>query len=626
MVPSLVFYFSSAKILTKMVGANLKGISERFSNNFHLVIANNIEHVEDLACNPFLVYFTQKANEKNTAGNQENTSKAIQDIDTKWINGSLPQDFIDNILKNSLSILLRDNINYQANYMEIFVTDKRGVVIAATNKTSDYYQADETWWQKAYNSGNGENYIDKIGFDSSANLYSLDICLPIRDKKDNNVIGIIKAVSDIKKVIYPAFSEKIGETGRAGLISSDGTTIFGRDGFMVKVFNKEITDKIKHEKDFFVDYCPRTKEKMIFAAAPVTQKEFSIGDNMYVVISQNLSEAVKPVKQLIMIIFIVGFMTWIVVIYFVRLFLTRLVNVINIINEGMRAIESSKITIAHPSNARDELENLTMTFNSMVQAIKERDKLKVDKSELETISKELIDKNVELGEFIYSISHDLRAPVVSISGYSSILLEEYADRLDDEGKKYLKRISENTAFMEQLIHDLIDLSRAERINFVFQDVDVSEILEAVSSQFSEEIRKKKINFVVKSRLKKIYADKIKIIQVFNNLIGNAIKYIDTDKAPYIEIGGEMDGDFYKFYIKDNGIGISKANQSKIFKLFYRVEGTGISGTGVGLNIVKKIVERHQGKIWVESELGKGSTFYFTLYKSLCDINEKNDKI
>ncbi|MFH1288626.1 MAG: HAMP domain-containing sensor histidine kinase [bacterium] len=254
--------------------------------------------------------------------------------------------------------------------------------------------------------------------------------------------------------------------------------------------------------------------------------------------------------------------------------------------------------------------------------LKELNRLKVDKSELEVISKELTDKNVELGEFIYSISHDLRAPVVSISGYSSILLEEYADKLDDEGKKYLRRISENTMYMEQLIHDLIDLSRAEGINFVFQDVNVSEILEVVSSHFSEEIKKKKINFVVKSKLKKICADKTKVIQIFNNLIGNAIKYIDTNKDSYIEVGGELEGDFYEFYVRDNGIGISRADQSKIFKLFYRVEGTGISGTGVGLNIVKKIVERHHGKIWIESELGQGSTFHFKLCKSICDISEK----
>jgi signal transduction histidine kinase len=275
---------------------------------------------------------------------------------------------------------------------------------------------------------------------------------------------------------------------------------------------------------------------------------------------------------------------------------------------------------------KDELDNLTVTFNQMVKAIKERDKLKVDKSELEIISKELIDKNVELGEFIYSISHDLRAPVVSISGYASILAEEYAGKLDEDGIKYLKRISENTSFMEQLIHDLIDLSRAERINYAFQDVNVSEILEVVSSQFSEDIRRMKIKFVVKSKLIRIYADKTKVIQVFNNLIGNAIKYIDPNKDPVIEVGGEMDGEFYRFYVKDNGIGISKAEQDKIFKLFYRIEGTGISGTGVGLSIVKKIVDRHQGKVWVESELGKGSTFYFSLYKSLCDINEKNDII
>ncbi|MDD5772271.1 MAG: ATP-binding protein [bacterium] len=332
----------------------------------------------------------------------------------------------------------------------------------------------------------------------------------------------------------------------------------------------------------------------------------------------------RILPELMLMIILAGILVWLLGILFTRMFMNKVSKLTSSVENSLKTLGMADIPPA--SFLGDEIDGLVETIKLITKIVKERDKLKVDKSELETISKELLDKNIELGEFIYSISHDLRAPVVSISGYSSILAEEYADKLDDEGKKYLKRISENTSFMEQLIHDLIDLSRAERINYAFQDVNVSEILEVVSSQFGEEIRKLKINFVVKSKLKNIYADKTKIIQVFNNLVGNAIKYIDTNKDPYIEVGGEMDGEFYKFYVKDNGIGISKSDQDKIFKLFYRVEGTGISGTGVGLNIVKKIVERHQGKVSVESEIGKGSTFYFSLYKSLCDIKEKNDII
>ncbi len=237
--------------------------------------------------------------------------------------------------------------------------------------------------------------------------------------------------------------------------------------------------------------------------------------------------------------------------------------------------------------------------------------------ELQNYAKSLEEKNREMESFLYSISHDLKSPVISIHGFSAALLKEHAEKLGEEARFYIERIKKNAELMERLISDLLELSRIGRVTHTAQKVDLRMLVSGICEDMGRRSKEKKISFVV-GELPVVHCEKDRITQLFINLIDNAVKYIGSPEEPKIEVACEDKGDEWQFYVRDNGIGIPREYHAKLFQMFERIPGEGardIAGTGLGLAIVKKIVELHRGRVWVESEVGKGSTFYFTLPKN-----------
>jgi len=228
------------------------------------------------------------------------------------------------------------------------------------------------------------------------------------------------------------------------------------------------------------------------------------------------------------------------------------------------------------------------------------------------VEEEIIQKNEELGNFVYTISHDLKSPIVSLQGFASILLEEYSKRLDDEGRHYINRIQENANKMEQLIEDLLQLSRLGRVANIYEKIESGHLVQEIIDTLRFQMDDNRIDLKIQDNLPIIYCDRSRVVQVFENLISNAIKYMGNVKAPIIEIGHRDKPPFVEFNVKDNGIGIEPQYHNKIFRLFERLHGSEVEGTGVGLTIVKRIIEAHGGRIWLDSQKGKGANFYFTL--------------
>ena len=235
-----------------------------------------------------------------------------------------------------------------------------------------------------------------------------------------------------------------------------------------------------------------------------------------------------------------------------------------------------------------------------------------DITDLVQAEEEIRKKNKELESFVYTISHDLRAPVISIQGFSSILLSDFQDKLDDTGKRYLTRIRANVRQMEILIDDLLELSRIGRIAGAFEDVPSAEIIRDVLDVLGPQLKKRGIKVNVQRGLPVIHCEKTRIYQVFENLIQNSIKYMGDAESPVIEVGCKKTDGFHEFYVKDNGIGIDPQYHQKIFQIFQRLKEVDAKGTGIGLAIVERIAEFHGGSVRVESEKGKGATFWFTV--------------
>ena len=221
--------------------------------------------------------------------------------------------------------------------------------------------------------------------------------------------------------------------------------------------------------------------------------------------------------------------------------------------------------------------------------------------------------NRELEAFSYSVSHDLRAPLRAIVGFTAILDEEYAARLDPEAKRITGVITKNTLKMGNLIDDLLAFSRLGRQEINKGAIETRLMVEQVVAELDRD-DKKAIQWEIAS-LPRCYGDFNTLRQVWVNYISNAIKYSGKMNAPKIEIGCSMGKDEQVFFVRDNGVGFNKEYENKLFRVFQRLHASSeFEGTGVGLAIAEKIITRHCGKVWAESETGKGACFYFSLPK------------
>lgn len=219
--------------------------------------------------------------------------------------------------------------------------------------------------------------------------------------------------------------------------------------------------------------------------------------------------------------------------------------------------------------------------------------------------------NEELQQFTYIVSHDLQEPLRTITSYLQLLEKRYASQFDNDGHEFLNFAIEGAARMKELINDLLTLSRIEGSEKALEEVSVQSALDRALANLQQQIEEKNAR-ITQDAMPTLKVDGVHLTQVFQNLIGNAIKF-QRDEAPEVHIGVEHKGDEWEFYVRDNGIGIAPEHLERIFRIFQRLHlASEYPGTGIGLAICKKVVERHGGRMWVESISGQGTTFYFTL--------------
>ena len=220
--------------------------------------------------------------------------------------------------------------------------------------------------------------------------------------------------------------------------------------------------------------------------------------------------------------------------------------------------------------------------------------------------------NKEMESFSYSVSHDLRAPVRAIDGFSRILLEDYGDKYDAEGKRLLNIIRSNTKKMGELIDDLLNLSRLGRKEIELSDIDMDKLVKGLFDELGLATNNGKVQFDIKP-LPHALGDAGMIHQVFANLLLNAIKFTKPKDEAIIEVGGYTENSKNFYYVKDNGVGFDMKYKDKLFGVFQRLHsGDEFEGTGIGLAIVQRILKRHGGRVWAEGKVNEGATFYFAL--------------
>ncbi|MEZ4652136.1 MAG: ATP-binding protein [Candidatus Eisenbacteria bacterium] len=291
--------------------------------------------------------------------------------------------------------------------------------------------------------------------------------------------------------------------------------------------------------------------------------------------------------------------------------------------EGLRR-DGSRIRVViglSPVEAEGEL----LTVASLIDVTTEREA----EAETQRLTAELVRTNAELNDFAYVVSHDLREPLRGIRTYAEFLIEDFGEQLSGDGRSKLDSITRLTARMDQLIAKLLDYSRRGRAELDLEPLSLDEIVQDVELDLDVMIRERDAEIRKPQPLPMVIADRSMMTELYANLIGNALKYTDKDER-WVEVGclspDATDetlapraepvpvGRGPVFYVRDNGIGIDPEHWASVFRVFRRLHAKDAfgGGTGAGLTIAKKIVERHRGKIWLESVPGEGTTFYFRL--------------
>ena len=272
------------------------------------------------------------------------------------------------------------------------------------------------------------------------------------------------------------------------------------------------------------------------------------------------------------------------------------------LQRGAEVIGSGNLDYRVGTGARDEVGQLSRLIDSMSVNLKRG-------------REEILQRNNELEAFSYSVSHDLRAPLRSMAGFSQMLLEDYSDKLDADGRDALDRIVAATQRMGRLIDDLLNMSRISRVDMKREKVNLSGLAARIAHRLEDSVSERQVQFIIADGLFD-YGDENLLNVAFENLLGNAWKFTAKQPQAVIEFGVAEHEGKQAYFVRDNGAGFDMAYSAKLFSPFQRLHPAGeFQGTGIGLAIVRRVVARHGGSTWIEGEVGKGATVYFTLQQS-----------
>jgi len=339
----------------------------------------------------------------------------------------------------------------------------------------------------------------------------------------------------------------------------------------------------------------------------------------FVYIQSDLREIDRRLKRYAAIAVGVLLLSLVVASFVSSLFRKSVVSPIVSLAEVARSVSQDKnySVRAQPSGERDEVALLVDAFNEMLAQIQQRDdELQRGQAELEqrvaARTRDLLVSNRELEAFSYSVSHDLRGPVDALNGFAYVLSKEYSRKLDAKANELIDRIRSSGRRMMQLIDDLLNLSRVTSGAMVSHPVDLTAIARIVCEELRSSAPQRNVEFLIADS-GSVDGDPRLLQLVIDNLLRNAWKYSSKQAAAKIEFGVRRDDGVPVYFVRDNGVGFDPRSATRLFQPFQRLHSVEeFPGNGIGLATVQRIVRRHGGEIWTESQVGKGATFYFTL--------------
>ena len=523
--------------------------------------------------------------------------------------------FMQSLISNELSEDIRKNFVDKINpetghsvFAEVFITNEYGANVAQSGKTTDYRQDDEDWWQKAKVNGIS---IGKAEYDESAEADIIPIGIRITDE-DGNFVGVLKAPLSIISIIQEAeISPRYDETTQVNIVTGDGNLIYSTEAFR---FNEDVSDHSFFDKlqsgqqqGFFVDDGESKKE--LFAYMRPSNLQVLGEQDWIIVISHEIGE--------------VGILSGMLTLQN-NLIIAFVIILAIAIGLGIIFSRDISVPITKLAYLAKEIgkENFDVEVNikgkgEIIQLIKN----------MQNMGTKLKNAKKHKEEFISMITHELKTPLTPIIGFCQSLRDpEILGTLSKDQLDAVETISKNANRLQSIIGDLMDSHRLdlEKMKFNFTEVDVVESIRYIIDNYDTELKSKKIHVNVSAVSPMLLTtDKIRLEQVLTNIFINSIDFVPNDNGK-IFVGAKLQTDHILFTITDNGAGIPPEEIDNIFDSFSQID-TALTrkhgGAGLGLAICKALVTKLGGKIWVKSELGKGTTFYFTISQKAAQMDK-----
>jgi signal transduction histidine kinase len=637
---------ASQKALQKSIGEQSTALAANMIEHIDRCIYSRIETFQEYSKNSIIQRVISQSNREFEK--LDNIQTYISEKDREWT--STPKEevttFMQELINNELSEKLREKTSfYQDKYCyrvfgEVFVTNKYGANTAQTGKTTDYYQADEQWWQMAKKDC---VYVADVEYDRSAEVYSTDICIRI-DDETGNFLGVMKVVLNIEETI--AFIEKAAaeeehKTVQLKLLTKDAKIIYATEEFeFLQNLPMQFSSLVdpEEEQDGHISYFvaagdkPGEGEKLFAHADSKGYKDFGAFD-WILVVELETDEVLAPVAKLRVRILFISLVVATLASLLGFLISKTLSGPIGKLAVAAAEIGTGNLNTRLEVKSNDEVGQLATSFNKMAQDLrntttsidnlnreitkrkKTEKALKTSNKNLEISVQKLNQLNQQLREFVYIASHDLREPSRKVSSFGGILAESLAGKLNDDEQENLDFMISGAERMQQMVESLLVYSRVTTKDVTFEEIDLNEMIEQLKDlELANNLEEANGSVLVPEPLLSINSDVSQTRQLLQNLITNALKYRKKDAPPEITIRThKQDNNMVRVEVQDNGIGIEEKQYNNIFVMFRRLHSRQeYDGTGIGLAVCKKIVERHNGEIGVSSTYGQGSTFWFTI--------------
>ncbi|MBM4278483.1 MAG: HAMP domain-containing protein [Deltaproteobacteria bacterium] len=547
----------------------------------------------------------------------ENNKSSIEELAQRplvrqYASVLVKHDIPDHAYRKAKGSIVEDHLKPRLKYggfFELFlICPRHGLILASSDEKQEGKQRDTYSY---FIEGKSHTYIQGVYYSPALEQSAMTMSTPIKDQQ-GNLLGVLAGLLDLGELskIIGLQTEK-SQTEDTYLVNTFNFFVteprFGQDYALKKAIRTEGVEAGLSGKDgvgFYKDY---RGEPVIGAYKWLP--EF----NMCIITEIDQAEAFAPIVHLAWVIMGIASAISIAAGLLGLFFASTITRPVQKLAAGAEEIGGGNLEHRVGTASKDEIGRLSRTFDRMAESLKAT---MVSRDELEQRVRDrtaqLEAANKELEAFSYSVSHDLRAPLRAIDGFSRVILEDYTDKLDDEGKRYLNIIGSNTKKMGQLIDDLLLFSRLGRQELRASGIDMGKLAKAVSEELKLAVPERKLKFTINTLIP-AQGDQAMIRQVFVNLLSNAVKFTRPKENSVIEVGGSNEGDENIYYVKDNGVGFDMQYVNKLFGVFQRLHSSEeFEGTGVGLAIVQRIIHRHGGRVWVEGKVNGGATFYFTL--------------